>query len=89
MEFSCFQGFPEFSFKDREYDLNFVSLMVPRLVEGSSEFSTIDPIDPLSFSGSDLDEFQHLPYSDLQTSQGYLADALGISEKIGRFQRRL
>ena len=56
MEFSCFQGFPEFSFKDGEYGFDFVSLMVLGLVEGFSEFSSIDAGDSFSFSGSDRDK---------------------------------
>ena len=56
LEMPCFQGFPEFSFKNREYGFNFVSLMVPELVEGSGEFSSISTEDAFSFSGSDWDE---------------------------------
>ena len=56
LKFTCFQSFSELSFKDRKYGFDLVSLMVAGLVERPCEFSSIDPGDPFSFSGSDRNE---------------------------------
>jgi hypothetical protein len=56
LEFSCFQRFSEFSFKDGKYGFDLVSLMVAGLVERACEFSSIDTGDSFSFSGSDGDK---------------------------------
>src|SRR5208337_3576122 len=56
LKFACFQSFPELSFEDGEYGFDLVSLMVPDLVEGCSEFSSIDTKYPFSFSRPDRDK---------------------------------
>jgi hypothetical protein len=51
--FSGFRSFAELSFNDGEYYFDFVSLMIPGLVERSGEFSTINTEFPFPVSLSD------------------------------------
>jgi hypothetical protein len=56
LEFPCFQGFSELSFKDGEYGFNLVTLMIGEQIKRLGEFSSIDPKDTFTFSGSDRDK---------------------------------